>query len=69
MESSGSGTNGEREGDGEPPPSARRLCADLGRECRSLTNFVGNTVAAIVIARWEGEIDGNQLNVASKGQA
>lgn len=26
-------------------------------ECRALTNFVGNGVAAIVISRWEGELD------------
>ena len=26
-------------------------------EARSLTNFVGNGVAAIVVARWEGELD------------
>src|SRR3954468_16844269 len=26
-------------------------------ECRSLTNFVGNAVAAIVVARWEGAVD------------
>ncbi|HWI85440.1 MAG TPA: C4-dicarboxylate transporter DctA [Sphingomonas sp.] len=26
-------------------------------ECRSLTNFVGNAVATIVVARWEGELD------------
>ena len=33
-------------------------------ECRSLTNFVGNAVAAIVVARWEGEIDDSQLQRA-----
>jgi aerobic C4-dicarboxylate transport protein len=26
-------------------------------ECRSLTNFIGNAVAAIVVARWEGKVD------------
>ena len=26
-------------------------------EARSLTNFVGNGVAAIVVARWENELD------------
>jgi aerobic C4-dicarboxylate transport protein len=30
-------------------------------ECRSLTNFAGNAVAAIVVARWEDEIDELQL--------
>ena len=26
-------------------------------ECRALTNFVGNAVATIVVARWEGAVD------------
>ena len=26
-------------------------------ECRSLTNFIGNAVATIVVARWEGALD------------
>jgi len=30
-------------------------------ECRSLTNFVGNAVAAVVIARWEGKLDQQRL--------
>ncbi len=30
-------------------------------ECRSLTNFVGNAVATIVVARWEGALDREQL--------
>jgi len=30
-------------------------------ECRSLTNFIGNAVAAIVVARWEGKLDTTQL--------
>lgn len=30
-------------------------------ECRALTNFVGNAVATIVVARWEDEIDANRL--------
>jgi aerobic C4-dicarboxylate transport protein len=30
-------------------------------ECRSLTNFIGNAVAAIVIARWEREVDASLL--------
>ena len=30
-------------------------------ECRSLTNFVGNAMAAIVVARWEGELDRDRL--------
>jgi aerobic C4-dicarboxylate transport protein len=30
-------------------------------ECRALTNFVGNAVATIVVARWENELDEAQL--------
>ena len=30
-------------------------------ECRALTNFIGNAVATIVVARWEGELDVTQM--------
>jgi aerobic C4-dicarboxylate transport protein len=30
-------------------------------ECRSLTNFVGNAVATIIVARWEKAVDMNRL--------
>jgi len=30
-------------------------------ECRSLTNFIGNAVATIVVARWEGALDRQKL--------
>ncbi|WP_174291308.1 dicarboxylate/amino acid:cation symporter [Sphingomonas bacterium] len=33
-------------------------------ECRSLTNFIGNAVATIVVARWEGKLDRQRLNEA-----
>jgi aerobic C4-dicarboxylate transport protein len=33
-------------------------------ECRALTNFVGNAVATLVVARWEGELDREQLHAA-----
>ena len=33
-------------------------------ECRSLTNFIGNAVATIVVARWEGALDREKLNAA-----
>jgi aerobic C4-dicarboxylate transport protein len=33
-------------------------------ECRSLTNFIGNAVATIVIARWEGALDRDKLKAA-----
>jgi aerobic C4-dicarboxylate transport protein len=30
-------------------------------ECRALTNLVGNGVATIVMARWEGDLDRDRL--------
>lgn len=33
-------------------------------ECRSLTNFVGNACAAIVVARWEKQLDKDKLDYA-----
>src|ERR1043165_4104043 len=33
-------------------------------ECRALTNFVGNAVATIVVARWEGTVDPARLRQA-----
>jgi aerobic C4-dicarboxylate transport protein len=33
-------------------------------ECRSLTNFVGNAVACVVVANWENELDHEQLHAA-----
>jgi len=33
-------------------------------ECRSITNFIGNAVATVVIARWEGGLDREALNAA-----
>ncbi|MDQ8028201.1 MAG: cation:dicarboxylase symporter family transporter, partial [Brevundimonas sp.] len=33
-------------------------------ECRALTNFVGNAVATLVVARWEGELDRDALHEA-----
>ncbi len=33
-------------------------------ECRALTNLVGNGVATVVISRWEGELDRDQLRTA-----
>ncbi|MNI81003.1 C4-dicarboxylate transport protein [compost metagenome] len=37
-------------------------------ECRALTNLVGNATAAVVVARWEGELDQEQLHAALEGQ-
>jgi aerobic C4-dicarboxylate transport protein len=33
-------------------------------ECRALTNLIGNGVATVVVSRWEGELDRDQLNAA-----
>jgi aerobic C4-dicarboxylate transport protein len=33
-------------------------------ECRALTNFMGNAVATIVVARWENALDRDQLATA-----
>lgn len=30
-------------------------------ECRSITNFVGNAVATVVVSRWEGQLDHDRL--------
>lgn len=37
-------------------------------ECRSLTNFVGNAVATIVISRWEQGVDPATLRAAFRGE-
>ncbi|HST36940.1 MAG TPA: dicarboxylate/amino acid:cation symporter [Allosphingosinicella sp.] len=37
-------------------------------ECRSLTNFIGNAVATIVVARWEGAVDPATLSAAFRGE-
>ncbi|MET3777877.1 dicarboxylate/amino acid:cation symporter [Rhizobium alvei] len=37
-------------------------------ECRAITNFIGNAVATVVVARWEGELDRDQLAAALGGQ-
>ncbi len=38
-------------------------------ECRSLTNFVGNAVATIVVSRWEGAFDKARFDAALRGDA
>ncbi|MGQ0661933.1 dicarboxylate/amino acid:cation symporter [Sphingosinicella sp.] len=37
-------------------------------ECRSLTNFIGNAVATIVVARWDGALDREKLARALAGR-
>ena len=36
-------------------------------ECRALTNFIGNAVATVVVARWEGALDRDALDAALNG--
>ncbi|MBS3928610.1 MAG: dicarboxylate/amino acid:cation symporter [Sphingomonadales bacterium] len=36
-------------------------------ECRALTNFIGNAVATIVVAKWEGALDTERLAAAMAG--
>jgi aerobic C4-dicarboxylate transport protein len=46
------------------PIAALALLVGVDRfmsECRALTNFVGNGVGALVLARWEGDLDRAQL--------
>lgn len=31
-------------------------------ECRAITNFIGNGVAAVVVSRWEGEVSATEVN-------
>jgi len=36
-------------------------------ECRSLTNFIGNAVATVVVTRWEGRLDRSMFDAAVAG--
>jgi aerobic C4-dicarboxylate transport protein len=37
-------------------------------ECRSLTNFIGNAVATIVVSRWQGALDIERLHQVLNGE-
>jgi aerobic C4-dicarboxylate transport protein len=37
-------------------------------ECRSLTNFIGNAVATVVVARWDNALDRDRLDAAMAGK-
>ena len=37
-------------------------------ECRAVTNFMGNAVATLVVARWEGQLDRVRLTEALNGE-
>ncbi|RCX10115.1 dicarboxylate/amino acid:cation symporter [Extensimonas vulgaris] len=48
----------------ELPVAGMALILGIDRfmsECRALTNFVGNACAAVVVARWEGQLDQERL--------
>ncbi|AXK72889.1 dicarboxylate/amino acid:cation symporter [Lysobacter sp. TY2-98] len=54
----------------EVPVAGMALILGVDRfmsECRSLTNFIGNAVATVVVARWEGELDRDALKAALDG--
>ncbi|MDZ4395410.1 dicarboxylate/amino acid:cation symporter [Cypionkella sp.] len=38
-------------------------------ECRSITNFIGNAVATVVVSRWENALDRSKLDAALRGDA
>ncbi len=55
----------------EVPVAGMALILGIDRfmsECRSLTNFIGNAVATVVVARWEGALDRDALNRALSGK-
>ena len=37
-------------------------------ECRAITNFIGNAVATVVVARWENAVDMDQLRAVLAGK-
>jgi len=56
----------------EVPVAGMALILGVDRfmsECRSLTNFTGNAVATIVVSRWEGALDRDQLRRVLDGEA
>ena len=56
----------------EVPVAGMALILGVDRfmsECRSLTNFMGNAVATVVVSKWEKALDYNQLDAALSGRA
>ena len=56
----------------EVPVAGMALILGVDRfmsECRSLTNFVGNAVATVVVSRWENGLDYQRLHAALDGEA
>lgn len=55
----------------EVPVAGMALILGVDRfmsECRSLTNFIGNAVATVVVSRWENGVDMQRLNAVLNGQ-
>ncbi|MFT3763590.1 MAG: dicarboxylate/amino acid:cation symporter [Pseudoxanthomonas sp.] len=55
----------------EVPVAGMALILGVDRfmsECRSLTNFIGNAVATVVVARWENDLDRDRLDAALDGR-
>ena len=55
----------------EVPVAGMALILGVDRfmsECRSLTNFMGNAVATVVVSRWENALDYDRLNAALDGR-
>jgi len=55
----------------EVPVAGMALILGVDRfmsECRSLTNFIGNAVATVVVSRWENALDHSRLDAALNGQ-
>jgi aerobic C4-dicarboxylate transport protein len=55
----------------EVPVAGMALILGVDRfmsECRSLTNFIGNAVATVVVSRWENALDRDRLALALDGR-
>ncbi|WP_127151290.1 cation:dicarboxylate symporter family transporter, partial [Xanthomonas euvesicatoria] len=54
----------------EVPVAGMALILGVDRfmsECRSLTNFIGNAVATVVVSRWENALDRDRLKLVLDG--
>lgn len=54
----------------EVPVAGMALILGVDRfmsECRSLTNFIGNAVATVVVSRWENALDRDRLTLVLDG--
>lgn len=55
----------------EVPVAGMALILGVDRfmsECRSITNFIGNAVATVVVSRWENGVDMKRLNAVLDGE-